>query len=90
MSSSPYEIDFRHHPILCFLYGWPALAIIVTYLVWFVTSLFRCLLSPVVHEEGMSTIDTGYLVFMLPPLALQIFAVGVYTTWIGWKFFEHN
>lgn len=89
ISSAP---DFRAMPIMRFLYGWPALLFISSYLSYFCYSSFQLLRAPfATPKEGLVTsLESWYFPTVFLPLGLQVGVLSLYFTWIGWKFFQHN
>lgn len=83
-----YEPDFRKKPIRCFLYSWPALIFIILYFVWFTSSVGWLLVRPIQRHDLL--VDPAWARSVLPPLVWQGVCIGIFTTWIGWKFFQHN
>ncbi|KAH9577505.1 Phosphatidylinositol N-acetylglucosaminyltransferase subunit Y [Trypanosoma melophagium] len=87
--SKPSILARRQQPWKMFLLGWPALVVTWVYIIWFVSRILECWSRPIVRGSR-SVVDPGWYVALLPSMCPPVIFVGVYGSWIGWKFFRHN
>lgn len=91
--------DYRHKPLIRFIYAWPAFIGILLLTVLTFYGVARCLLrgfgATAPLRIGTNTTsplrlrqDVFYVV--AAPLVFQGLCVSIYTTWLSWKFFRHN